>query len=260
MCSPGASCCVLQSGGYPLLTPPPHPPSCLRVLLVFHLSKQKTCVRHHINHPTTRKKKRGLRRIECSPVVTASVLSHLHQLLAEYFLHQGSPNRGLDHFSELMACTTNEDSRRQLVNEFRRTDDYHRATAGLTHSNVEAMLDEVRELALFLYFFVFESKCRLGSKRSVVGAALLFFWFQTSRLACRLKNTRRNKQAKRHVFGVCWMRVVRTWGRAGSAGRVLCFACCGYFVMFPRTLSVCTAPPVTLAVVWRAGCQGGAGY
>lgn len=36
------------------------------------------------------------------------MLRHVHQLLAEYFLHQGSPGRGLDHFSELMACTTDE--------------------------------------------------------------------------------------------------------------------------------------------------------
>lgn len=41
-------------------------------------------------------------------MVTASVLSHVHQQLADYFLRQGWPERGLDHFSELVACTTDE--------------------------------------------------------------------------------------------------------------------------------------------------------
>lgn len=45
-------------------------------------------------------------------MVTASVLSHVHKLLADYFLRQGSLGRGLDHFSELVACTTNEVSTR----------------------------------------------------------------------------------------------------------------------------------------------------
>ncbi|CAM9335695.1 unnamed protein product [Pylaiella littoralis] len=79
---------------------------------------------------------------EGSPLVTASVLSHVHQQLADYFLRQGSPGRGLDHFSELVACTTNEDARRQLVHDFRKTDGFRRATAGLTNASVEAMLDE----------------------------------------------------------------------------------------------------------------------
>lgn len=131
---------------------PPPPPACASVVPSLE-TKNVRATPYQPPHDS-KQKKRGWRRIECSPVVTASVLSHLHQLLAEYFLHQGSPDRGLDHFSELMACTTNEDSRRQLVNEFRRTDDYHRATAGLTHSNVEAMLDEVRDWPCS-YFFLY---------------------------------------------------------------------------------------------------------
>lgn len=43
-----------------------------------------------------------------SPVVTAGVLSHVHQQLAHYFLRHGSEERGLGHFSELVACATNE--------------------------------------------------------------------------------------------------------------------------------------------------------
>ncbi|CAM9798757.1 unnamed protein product [Ectocarpus sp. 13 AM-2016] len=77
-----------------------------------------------------------------SPVVTISVLSHVHQLLAEYFLSRGSPGRGLEHFSELVACTTDEDARRQLVDDFRRNDGFRRATADLTQSSVQEVLDE----------------------------------------------------------------------------------------------------------------------
>ncbi|CAM9390553.1 unnamed protein product, partial [Scytosiphon promiscuus] len=79
---------------------------------------------------------------EPSPVVTFSVLSHVHHLLADYFLRQGWPEQGLDHFSELVACTTDEDARRQLLNDFRETAGFRRATAGLSPSTVEAMLDE----------------------------------------------------------------------------------------------------------------------
>lgn len=43
-----------------------------------------------------------------SPVVTTSILSQVHRTLAEYFLHQMQPDDALDHFSELMACTTDE--------------------------------------------------------------------------------------------------------------------------------------------------------
>lgn len=148
-------------------TPLPYPP-LLRVLVVCHLSKHNLRPTPHQTTPRnqTSKTAAGGRRNKCSPVVTASVLSHVHQLLAEYFLHQGSPGRGLDHFSELMACTTNEDARRQLVNEFRRTDDYHRATADLTHSSVEAMLDDVRALLWLLLF-----RCR------ALFFFLFFFWF-----------------------------------------------------------------------------------
>lgn len=72
----------------PLAPPTPSPPS----------SKPKQHRRRKIERHQPRQTR--------SPVVTVSVLSHVHQLLAKYYLEQRSMSDALHHFSELVACTT----------------------------------------------------------------------------------------------------------------------------------------------------------
>ncbi|CAM9181536.1 unnamed protein product, partial [Phaeothamnion confervicola] len=66
---------------------------------------------------------------------------HAHRGLALLHLAAGEPEAALRHFAELVACTADQESRRDLLGAWRAKLDFRNAVAGWSESAVEAVLD-----------------------------------------------------------------------------------------------------------------------
>ncbi|CAM9214348.1 unnamed protein product, partial [Discosporangium mesarthrocarpum] len=78
-----------------------------------------------------------------SPAKNFRLLSHLHKQLAWYFLHEGDPIKALDHFSDLIACTTDMKMRHSILEEFRENyQEFRDVTQGITRGCVDGVLEE----------------------------------------------------------------------------------------------------------------------